>query len=328
MGARTALAVAVALGLLVAPVIGNSQQTRKTARIGFLSPGERASHALHEDVFKRAIHALGWVEGENLVIEYRFGGEKYERLRPLAEDLVRLKVDAIYAASAPAAQAAKEATVTIPIVFSMPQDPVRAGLVASFARPGGNVTGQAGLGPELDRKRLEMLKDLVPSLSQATVLVNPTNPGTPQRLREIEEAARAMKVQVRIVKVSTAKAVDEALQRMARARPAGLLVLSDSTLIESGGHIIDFSLQHRIPTVYASAGWAELGGLIEYAPDFPAVIRSAAAQVDRILRGAKPADLPVEQPTKFQLVINLKTAKVLGLTVPPSLLAAADQVIP
>ncbi len=209
----------------------------------------------------------------------------------------------------------------------MPQDPVRAGLVASLARPGGNMTGQAGLGPELDRKRLEMLKDVVPALTQATVLANPANPGTPQRLTDIEATARTLKLSVRVVPVSSAKALDEALQAMARARPAGLLVLSDSTLIESGGRIIDFALQHRVPAVYTSQGWAELGGLLEYTPDFAAVIRGAASHVDRILRGAKPADLPVEQPRKFQLVINLKTARALGLTIPASLLAAADQII-
>jgi putative ABC transport system substrate-binding protein len=324
---RTALAAILTFAIIAAPVIGDTQAAKKTARIGFLSPGERASHAFHEDVFTQAMRGLGWVEGGNLVIEYRFGGEKYERLRALADELVRLKVDAIYAASAPAAQAAKEATATLPIVFSMPQDPVRAGLVASLARPGGNMTGQAGLGPELDRKRLEMLKDVVPTLTHATVLANPTNPGTPQRLTEIEETARALKLSVRVVRVSDAKALEDALQAMARARPAGLLVLSDSTLVENGGRIIDFALQHRVPALYTSQGWAELGGLIEYTPDFPAVIRGAASHVDRILRGAKPADLPVEQPRKFQLVINLKTARALGLTIPPLLLAGADQII-
>jgi putative ABC transport system substrate-binding protein len=317
-------ALAVVL-LLAIPLVSHGQPAKK--RVGFLSPGERASHAFHEATFTQAMRDLGWRDGENLTIAYRFGGEKYERLRALADDLVRLQVDVIYAASAPAAQAAKDATTTLPIVFSMPQDPVRAGLVASLARPGGNLTGQAGLGPELDRKRLEMLKDIVPSLTYATILANPTNPGTPQRLTEIEATARALKLQLRVLNAADRKALDAAFETMARARPAGLLVLSDSTLIENGGRIIDFAREHRIPAVYTSPGWAELGGLIEYTPDFAAVIRGAAAHVDRILRGAKPGDLPVEQPRKFQLAINMRTAKALGLTIPPSLRAAADQVI-
>jgi putative ABC transport system substrate-binding protein len=277
-------------------------------------------------VLREALHGHGWVEGKNLVIEYRFGGERYERLRVLADDLVRLKVDLIFAASAPAAQAAKQATATIPIVFTTLNDPVRVGLVASFAFPGGNMTGQAGLGPELDRKRIELLKDVVPSLSRATVLVNPSNPMTPQRLGEIEAAA-ALKVQLRPVTASDAKELDKALQEMARARPAALIVFEDPMLIAHGRRIIDFAAQHRILTIYTSPGWAEQGGLMEYSASIREVLVRAAAYVDRILRGAKPADLPVEQPTKFELVINLKIAKALSLTIPPSLLLRADQVI-
>ena len=316
-----------ALGILATPLAVKAQPVRKTARVGFLSPGDRVARGAYVEWFKEALRGHGWVEGENLVIEYRFGGERYERLRTLADELVRLKVDLIFASSAPAAQAAKEATAEIPIVFSTLNDPVRAGFVASFARPGGNMTGQAGLGPELDRKRIELLKEVVPSLSRATVLVNQSNPMTPQRLREMEATVQALKVQLRVVTASDEKELDAALRAMARARPVGLIVFEDPTLIIHRRRIIDFAAQHRIPTVYTSSGWAERGGLMEYAVDVQEMYRRAAVYVDKILKGAKPADLPIEQPTKFELVINLKSAKALGLTIPPSVLLRADQVI-
>jgi putative tryptophan/tyrosine transport system substrate-binding protein len=322
------IGLAVVLGLSVlAPLAAEAQQTGKTARIGFLTPLDRPARGWQAEVVREALRGHGWVEGENLVIEYRFAGERYERLRALADDLVRLKVDLIFAASAPAARAAKETTATIPIVFTTLNDPVRAGLVASFAFPGGNLTGQAGLGPELDRKRIELLKEVVPSLSRATVLVNPSNPMTPQRLSETEAAAKALKVQVRPATASDANELDKALHEMARARPQALIVFEDPTLIAHGRRIIDAAAHHRIPTVYTSPGWAEQGGLMEYSASVREVLTRAAAYVDRILRGAKPADLPVEQPTKFELVINLKTAKALGLTIPQALLLRADQLI-
>jgi len=315
------------MSLLAAPHAAEAQQAGKAARVGFLSPGDRVSREWQAEVVREVLSGLGWVEGDNLVIEYRFGGERYEHLRALADDLVRLKVDVIFASSAPSAQAAKEATATIPIVFSTLNDPVRAGFVASLARPGGNMTGQAGLGPELDRKRIELLKEVVPSLSRASVLANPSNPMTPQRLTEIRATAQALKVELHPVTVSDAKELDKALPVMARARPAALIVFEDPVLIAHRRRIIDFAAQHRIPTIYSSPGWAEQGGLMEYSSSLREVIARAAAYVDRLLRGAKPADLPVGQPTKFELVINLKTAKALGLTIPPALLLRADQVI-
>ncbi len=323
---RVALAAALALVSLAVPLVAEAQ-AKKVAHVGFLSPGERSSRAERIEWFREALREHGWVEGENLVIEYRFGGERYERLRALADDLVRLKVDVIFAASAPAAQAAKEATAAIPIVFSTLNDPVRAGFVASFARPGGNMTGQAGLGPELDRKRIALLKEMVPSLLRMAVLVNRSNPMTPQRLKEVEATAQALKLQLRVVTAADEKELGEALQTMARDRPAGLIVLEDPTLIAQQRRIIDFVAHHRIPTVYTSAGWAEQGGLMEYAISLREMTMRAAEYVNRILRGAKPADLAVEQPSKFNLVINMKTAKALGLTIPPSLLLRADQVI-
>jgi putative ABC transport system substrate-binding protein len=324
MDRRTFLG-ALASGLFAAPLAAEGQQAGKPARVGYLSTGERLSP--RGEAFKQGLREYGWVEGQNLVIEYRFGGEQYERLPPLAADLVRLKVDVIFAASAPAAQAAKETTSAIPVVFHTLNDPVRAGLVASFARPGGNMTGNAGLGPELDRKRIELLKELVPSLTRATVLVNPANPMTPSRLAVIGETGRALGVEVLVVRASDSNGLDGVLTAMVRAKPAGLIVFEGPVFSLLRARIIDFARKHRLAVVYTQSGWAEQGGLIEYAPNQLEMFRQAAGYVDRVLRGAKPADLPVEQSTKFELVINLKTAKTLGLTIPPSLLQRADQVI-
>jgi putative ABC transport system substrate-binding protein len=315
----------VLLGPLVAPVATTAQPVAKVARVGYLTTGERLSPL--GEAFKGALGEHGWVEGKNLVIEYRFGGDKYEALRALAADLVRLKVDVIFASNAPAARAAKEATATIPIVFHTLNDPVLAGLVASFARPGGNLTGNAGLGPELDSKRIQLLKEVVPSLSRATILLNPSNPMTPSRQRETEKTAQALKVQVHVMAASDANGLDEALEVMVRARPAGLIVFDDPVFYLRRQRIIEFATRHRIPAVYSQSGWAEQGGLMEYAPNQREMFRQAAGYVDRILRGAKPADLPIEQPTRFALVINLKTAKALGLRLPQELLGRADRVI-
>ena len=322
---RRAFIGTLAGGLLAAPLPAEAQQVGKSADVGYLSTGERSGPL--GNVFKEALGELGWVEGQNLAIEYRFGGDRYEQLTALAADLVRIKVDVIFAASAPAAQAAKAATSTIPIVFHTLNDPVRAGLVASFARPGGNMTGNAGLGPELDRKRFELLKELVPSLSLAAVLVNPANPMTPHRLAVIGKAAQTLGVEVLVVRASDVKELDTALKATVRAKPGGLIVFEDPVFSVHRLRIIDFTRIQKLTVVYTQTGWAEQGGLIEYAPDQREMYRQAAAYVDRILRGAKPSNLPIEQPTKFELVINLKTAKTLGLTIPPSLLQRADQVI-
>jgi len=322
---RRAFLGTLAGGLLAAPRAASAQPTGKSTRVGYLTTGERLGPG--GEAFAEALRGYGWVEGQNLVMEYRFGGEQYERLDALARDLARLQVDVIFAASAPAAQAAKAATTTIPIVFHTLNDPVRAGLVASFARPGGNMTGNAGFGPELDQKRIELLKELVPTLSTATALVNPSNPMTPPRLGVIEETSRRLRVQVRVLTASNAKELDEALQAMARSKPAGLIVFEDPIFTPHRQRIIDFARKQGLPTVYTQSDWAVQGGLVEYAPNQRAMLRQAAGYVDRILRGAKPADLPIQQPTKYELVINLKTAKALGLTIPQSLLHRADQVI-
>ena len=319
------LSVVVAFGLLAAPLAAEAQQAGKVARVGYLGSGAKPSPA--GEAFKATLREHGWVEGQNLSIEYRFGGEKYEGLRALADELVRLKVDVIFATNAPAARAAKEATSTTPIVFSTPNDPVRMGLVASFAHPGGNITGVSGFGPELDQKRVQLLKEVVPSLTLAMILLNPSNPMTPQRLTQTETAARALKVKVRVVGASDARKLDTAFDTIARVRPAGLIVYEDPMFYLQEQRIIEFAAKQRIPAIYTISGSAQQGGLMDYAPNFDNLYRAAASYVNRILRGAKPSDLPVDQPTKFELVINLKTAKALGLTIPQSVLLRADQLI-
>lgn len=321
----TCICCALALAVFALSPVADARQVPAVARVGYLSVGERLGPL--GETFKEGLREHGWVEGQNLVIEYRFGGEEYAHLRALAADLVRLKVDVIYALSAPAAQAAKEATITLPIVFHTLNDPVRAGFVASLARPGGNLTGNAGLGPELDRKRIELLMQLAPSLSRATVLVNPANPMTPHRLEVIEEAGRALKLPVLVLTASDAKGLDARLQEMTQSRLEGLIVFEDPVFFRHRSRIIEFAAKHRVLLVCTQSGWAEQGCLIEYAPDQRAMQRQAAAYVNRILRGARPADLPVEQPTKFELVINLKTARALGLKIPESILLRADRSI-
>ena len=319
--------LALGAGVLVSPASAGAQTSKKTARVGLLSPADAKARAWAVDPFRKALHGHGWVEGENLVIEYRYGGDDYERLRALARELVRLKVDVILAASAPSAQAAKEATTTTPIVFVTGNDPVRAGFVPSFARPGGNMTGLAGLGPELDRKRIELLKTVLPTLSAATLLLNPSNLMTAQRLPEFEATAQALRIDVRAVGASDGRQLDTALEEIGRARTAGLIVLEDAILIAHRKRIIDFMAQHRVPTMYTSFGWAEQGSLMEYAPDLRELYARAGTYVDRILRGAKPGELPVEQPTKLERVSHLKTARALGITIPHSVLLRADRII-
>ena len=299
-------------GVVVAPLSAEALQTARIARVGYLSTGDRLTPL--GEAFREGLREYGWIEGQTLILEFRFGGDEYRRLRAFADDLVRLNVDVIYAASAPAARAAKEATTTLPIVFHTLNDPVRAGFVASLARPGGNLTGNAGLGPELDRKRIELLRQLAPSLTRATVLVNPDNPMTPHRREVIEEAGRALNVLTSLVTASDAKGLDANLQAMAQSKPEGLIVFEDPVFYRYRLRLIDFAAKHKVLMVCTQSGWAQQGCLVEYAPNQREMTRQAARYVDRILRGTKPADLPVEQPTKFELVINLKTAKALGLT--------------
>ena len=325
MNRRTFLAVTGAL-LLAAPLAAEAQQAAKVFRIGFLGSGGPADHAPRVASFRQGLRDLGYVEGRTATIEYRLAEGKMERLPALAAELVALKVDVIVASGTPTALAAKNATTTIPIVFATSGDPVGT-LVASIARPGGNVTGLSLVGPELVARQLQLLKEAVPKASRVAFLSNPDNPYTPVMVKEVEAAARSFKVRMQRVESRGGAATDAAFDAMARERPNALLVLFDPVLTGQRARISELANKHRLPSMCPHREYAEDGGLMAYGASLTDLYRRAATYVDKILKGAKPGDLPVEQPTKFELVINLKTAKARGLTIPPSLLARADEII-
>ena len=330
--ARLILAVILMLGHLAAPPAGDAQQPVKLPRIGMLltfspeHPETRASL----DQFRQALSELGHVEGRNIVIEYRSAKGRAEQFPALAAELVRLKVDLIVASSTAEALAAKQATTTIPIVVITMHDPVKDGLVASLARPGGNVTGSTFLGPELVAKRLELLKEAVPRVSRVAALWHSSAHGERTRqdmVKEIEGAARALGVQLQLVKVEAPNDLASAFSAVTRGRADALIVLPSAMLFGERRRIVDLAAQHRLPAAYNAREYVDLGGLMAYGASISALRRRAATYVDKILKGAKPADLAVEQPTKYELMINLKTAKTLGLTIPQSVLARAEEVV-
>ena len=317
-------------GLLAAPLAGQAQQpVAKVARIGYLVTNLAVNPHLHE-AFRQGLRDLGYVEGCNLVIEYRDAEGKVERLPALAPELVALNVDVIVAPGTPQALAAKQATRTIPIVFTAAFDPVTDGLVTSLARPGGNVTGLATLSSELVGKNLEQLKQAVPGVSRVAILWQPGGMGErteKDMLKGVEVTARALGVRPQFVEARGPADFDRAFSEMTRARAGTLTVVGSSMFVSERRRLVDLAAKHRLPAVYAQRAYVDVGGLMSYGPDVADLFRRAATYVDKILRGARPADLPIEQPTKFELLINLKTAKALGLTIPPSLLQRADQVI-
>jgi putative ABC transport system substrate-binding protein len=319
-------------GLLAAPLATEAQQAAKIAHIGYLSylgtNTRSGSPHLHE-AFLQGLRDLGYVEGRNLVIEYRRAEGKLERLPALAAELVALKVDVIMAVGTAEALAAKQATSTLPIVFAgVGGDPVTSGLVTSLAQPGGNVTGLPVLAADLVGKCLEQLTQAVPGVSRVAVLwQSGAVPTGKDILKEAEVAGRALGVRLQFVEAQGPEDFDRAFSDMTRERAGALTVLSNSLFFNQRRRLVDLAAKNRLPTVYSVREFVDAGGLMAYGPNFAEVYRRAATFVDRILKGAKPADLPVEQPTKFELVINLKTAKALGLTIPPSVLGRADQVI-
>ena len=320
----------IAGGLLVAPLVAEAQQAAKVPRIGYLSINLPGGPHMTEG-FRQGLRELGYVEGRNVVIEFRDAEGKLERLPALAAELVALKVDVIVVGGTVAALAAKRSTKTLPIVFVSAVDPVTDGLVASLARPGGNVTGLATLAPELVGKRLEQLKRIVPGVSEVAVLWQPGALGerTEKDLRkEAEVAARVLGVRLHFVEARGPDDFDRAFSDMTRARAGALIVLGSSMLINERRHIVDLTAKNRLPAVYGLREYVDAGGLMSYGPNNVDLFRRAATYVDKILKGAKPGDLSVEQPTKFELVINLKTANALGLTIPQSVLSRADEVIP
>jgi putative ABC transport system substrate-binding protein len=322
----------LACGLFAAPLAAEAQQGTKVPRVGYLltaSLGSPESRVLL-DAFRQGLRERGYVEGQNIVIEYRSADNKIERFPGLATELARLNVDLIVAGNTAAARAALKATNAIPIVSFAMGDPVGDGLVASLARPGGNVTGSTFLGPGLVAKRLQLLKEAIPRISRVAALWHPAffNERTNQEmLKEIEAAALTLGVKVQFVGVADPGEFDHAFSAIARGRADALFVFPGGMLYSERGRIVTLATKHRLPSIYGAKEYVELGGLISYGASINDLARRGAGFVDKILKGAKPGDLPIEQPTTFELVINLKTAKALGLTIPPSLLGRADEII-
>ena len=312
-------------GLLAAPLAAEAQQTRKVPRIGYLSPV--SVNAPGHVVFRQSLGELGYVEGQSATFQERFADGHPERMPALAAELVRQEVDVIVAASPPAIRAAREATQKIPIVMITGDDPVQSGFVASLARPGGNITGVTLLLVDLFAKNMELLKQLLPGLRRVAFLWDPTMPTTPEDLSKVEAAARTLGLNLQVVAARGMTHYDGAFAAMAKEHAEALVVAGSPTFIQDRRKIIRLAATHRLPAAYGLREDAEAGGLISYGPRQDDSVRLAARYVDKILKGAQPADLPVEQPTKFELVINLNTAKALGLTIPSSILARADQVI-
>jgi putative tryptophan/tyrosine transport system substrate-binding protein len=323
-----ALVAVLAVSLLAAPFAADAQQAGKVPRIGFLSLTSRSDRPALLDAFRQALRELGWVEGQNIVIDYRYADGRVDRLPDLAAELVRLKVAVIVSWGTQGVTAARNATKTIPIVMIAVRDPVGIGLIATLARPGGNVTGVSGTaGLEWVAKQLELLKETVPKIGRLAILSNPTNAYHPLAIKEANVAARSLGVQLQLLEARGPDEFDGVFAAMAKERAGALLVLSDAMLNSHRTRLADLAARNRLPAAYGVRESVEAGGLMSYGPSFLDSFRRSATYVDRILRGAKPAALPVEQPTTFELVINMKTAKALGLAIPQSMLQRADHVI-
>ena len=325
MKKATVTSILVAVVLLGVAVIAEAQQPKKIPRIGVLRPGLAA--AQNHGAFRQGLRELGYVEGQNVVLEFRDGEAKAERLPGLAAELVRLKVDVIVTSSTPAIQAVKQATGTIPIVMAFSGDPVGTGLVASLAKPGGNITGLSDIGPEISGKQLELLKEVFPTIARVAFFLNPSNQSNRLRLKAAEVTARELKVQVQALEVRNANDFEKAFSAISKGKAQALMTVRDPAIYTNQKLVLEFAADNRLPTMHMDKEPVEAGGLMSYGPNVPDLFRRAAIYVDKILKGAKPADLPVERPIKFEFVINLKTAKQIGLTIPPNVLARADRVI-
>jgi ABC-type uncharacterized transport system substrate-binding protein len=304
-----------------------AQQPTQVPRIGHLAAASLSAVAARTEAFRQGLRELGYVEGRNVVIEYRSAEGKPDRIPALAAELVRLKVDVIVTGGPTATRAAKKATSTIPIVMTQDSDPIGTGFVASLARPGGNITGLSTLAPEISGKQLELLKDIVPRLSRVAVIWTSTQPGNAQALKETELAAGTFGVRLQYLDVLISKDIETAFRAASKGRAEAVLVLGGPVLNSHRTQIADLAAKNRLPAIYDRREYVEAGGLMSYATSITDLDRRAATYVDKILKGAKPADLPVEQPTKFEFIINLKAAKQIGLTIPPNVLVKADRVI-
>jgi putative tryptophan/tyrosine transport system substrate-binding protein len=319
--------VAGSLGLLAVPLTAEAQGPGKVPRVGYAMARPASEDQRVLDAARQGLRELGYVEGQNIALEVRWAEGRYERFPALVAELVRLKVDVLVVATTPGALAAKNATRTIPIVMLAAGDPVGSGLVASLARPGGNLTGLSLLNTEVHGKRLELLKDTLPSISRVAVLTNPGNPIHVVFWTETQAVAQTLGLQLLPLKVRTPEDFDNALTAAIQGRAEALLAFDDSLTIGYRARLVQLAAKRRLPAMYGFRDFPDAGGLLSYGPNLLDQYRRTATFVDKILKGAKPADLPVEQPTKFELVINLKTAKALGLTIPPSVLARADEII-
>ena len=320
-----ALALSTMLFALCSSV--DAQQAKKVPRIGYLETTPSSTNSARHEAFRQGLRELGYVEGKSIVIEWRYAEGKLDRLSELAAELVRLKVDIIVTAGRTATHAAKEATVTIPIVMGQDPDPVGNGFIASLARPGGNITGLSTFATELSGKQLELLKETVPRLSRVAVLGTSTTPSNAQALRGTELAAGAFRVQLRYLDVLSPNDIETVFREARKERAGAVLMLPSPVLMSQRTQIVDLTIKSRLPAIYFATEFVDVGGLMTYGPRITDLFRRAATYVDKILKGAKPAELPVEQPKKFEFVINLKTAKQIGLTIPPNVLARADKVI-
>ncbi len=316
------------LGLIAAPLPAEAEQARKVYRIGYLGPRSFSSRAgsVRRKAFREGLRELGYVEGKNVVMEYRSAEGKRDRFPELAAELVHLNLDVIFAYSTAAVRALKKATTTVPLV-TVSGDPVRAGFVASLAQPGGNITGLANLTPELAGKRLELLKEVIPQISRVAVLWNPDNTIAGLRMRETEVAANSLDIKLQPVAVRVPNDFERAFSAMKKGNAGALFPLRDILVVAQLKKIVKLAAENRLPGMYDHRRFVEVGGLMSYGTQIDDLDRRAATYVDKILKGANPADLPIEQPTKFELIINLKTAKQLGITIPPDVLFRADRVI-
>src|SRR5437870_7876149 len=319
----------VALGVTFAMcgAVAQAQQPTKVPRIGFLVATSLSDISDRLDAFRQGLRELGYVEGKNIVIEWRYAEGKQDRAPALAAELVRLKVDVVVTGGPVSTRAIKEATTTIPIIMAQDADPVANGFVASLARPGRNITGLSTLAPEISGKQIELLKEIIPKLSRVAVLGTSTRPGNAQSLKETERAAGAFGVKLQYLDVKGPQDIETAFRAATKAHADAVLLLGGAVFNSQRTQIVDLAVKSRLPAIYAVVEFVEDGGLMTYGVSLTDLYHRAAKYVDKILKGAKPADLPVEQPTKFELVINLKTAKELGLTIPPSVLLRADKVI-
>src|SRR5262245_29129726 len=324
---KNILVFATCAMLLALSTLAEAQQSTKVSQIGFLITSSPSAIAPRMDVFREGLRELGYEEGKNIVIVPRYAEGKLDRLSELAADLVRLNVDVIVTSGPTATRPAKEATSTIPIIMTFDDDPVGSGFVASLARPGGNITGLSTLAPEISGKQLELLKETVPKVGRVAVIGTSARQGTAQALKEMELAAKALAVKLQYLDIQNSKDIESAFRAASKERAEALLVLQSPVFNSQRPQIADLALKSRLPATYPRREFVEDGGLMSYGASITDLDKRAAIYVDKILKGTKPADLPVEQPTKFEFVINLKAAKQIGLTIPPNVLARADRVV-